>query len=62
MEIINTIILLCQLNGVRASTVSMTEYIETKQLLCQQYYMKCLGANKLAGYKDLSKCVQERKL
>ena len=54
MEILQTIALLCQLNGYDARVT-----IEI-QLQCQQYYVKCLDPLN-AGYKTLAKCVLERK-
>lgn len=54
MELIQTIALLCQLSGNTYAT-------EEKQLSCQQYYIKCLNSN-LPNYKDLAKCIKERKL
>jgi hypothetical protein len=56
MEIIQTIALLCQINGYDANAAIQI------QLQCQQYYIKCLSADNLATYKTLSKCIQERKL
>jgi hypothetical protein len=55
MEILQTIALLCQMMG-------GDSYARQKQLECQQYYIKCLANNNLSTYKDLSKCVQARKL
>jgi hypothetical protein len=55
MEILQTIALLCQMMG-------GDSYARQKQLECQKYYITCLSSNNLATYKDLSKCVQERKL
>ena len=55
MEILQTIALLCNLSG-------PSHYIEESQLKCQKYYITCLASNNLATYKDLSKCVQTRKL
>lgn len=57
MEILQTIALLCQI-GANGSTFFVSE----KQLECQKYYISCLSNNDLATYKNLSKCVQERKL
>jgi hypothetical protein len=54
MEILQTIALLCQLSGVGV-------YAEEAQLRCQKYYVKCLDPLN-AEYKNLSKCIQERKL
>lgn len=62
MEMINTIVLLCQLNGGGADSASLIEYVERKQLRCQQYYVRCLGTEINSNYKTLSKCIQERKL
>jgi hypothetical protein len=56
MEILKTIALLCQLNGAAAA------YAEEAQLKCQQYYIKCLNGESLGAYKDLSKCVAQKKL
>jgi hypothetical protein len=57
MEILQTIALLCQISGDNSAF-----YVSQKQLECQQYYIKCLDNKSLSTYKDLSKCVQERKL
>lgn len=62
MELVQTIALLCQLNGSGGNSGSLIEYTEKKQLECQQYYIKCLNNDNLANYKILSKCIQERKL
>lgn len=56
MEILQTIALLCQINGSNSAY-----YISEKQLECQKYYITCLSNNNLATYKDLSKCIKERK-
>jgi hypothetical protein len=54
MDILQTIALLCQLNGYDArATIEI-------QLQCQQYYVKCLDPLN-AGYKTLAKCILERK-
>lgn len=51
-----TIALLCQLNGYDAiATIRI-------QLDCQKYYVKCLGTEINSNYKTLSKCILERKL
>lgn len=56
MEILQTIALLCQINGYDAlASIKI-------QLDCQQYYVKCLGNEINSNYKTLSKCIQERKL
>ena len=57
MEILKTIVLLCQLNG-----ATEVYHAEKAQLKCQQYYIKCLNGESLGAYKDLSKCVAQRKL
>lgn len=62
MEIVKAIVLLCQINGAGADSIHIMQLVEKRQLQCQQYYIKCLGSNTLSGYKNLSKCVQERKL
>jgi hypothetical protein len=54
MEVLQTIALLCQLNGYDARAS-----IEI-QLKCQQYYVKCLDPLN-ANYKTLSKCIREKK-
>ena len=54
MELIQTIALLCQLSGASYAT-------EEKQLSCQKYYVNCLNSNQ-SNYKDLAKCIKERKL
>lgn len=56
MEILKTIVLLCQLNGWDAHAAARV------QLECQKYYIKCLGSEINSNYKTLSKCVLERKL
>jgi hypothetical protein len=58
MEILRTIAFLCTLSSPRESA----DYIEKKQLECQQYYVKCLNADNLTNYKQLTGCVQKRKL
>jgi hypothetical protein len=55
MEILQTIALLCQLNGWDAHAAIQV------QLQCQQYYVKCLGIEINANYKTLSRCILERK-
>lgn len=62
MAIIKTIVLLCQLNGAGADSMSITEHVERKQLKCQQYYIKCLGSPIEHNYKTVAKCVSEKKL
>jgi hypothetical protein len=62
MEILQTIAILCQLNGVGAESFNTTAYVERKQLQCQQHYVKCLGVEINSNYKTLSKCILERKL
>ena len=57
MEILQTIALLCQISGNNS-----TFYVSEKQLECQKYYVTCLANNNLATYRNLSKCLQERKL
>ena len=54
MDILQTIALLCQLNGVSGNAAIQI------QLQCQQYYVKCLDPLN-AGYKTLAKCILERK-
>lgn len=54
MELLQTIALLCQINGWDAYTAVK------EQLRCQQYYVKCLSADINNTYKTLSKCVLER--
>jgi hypothetical protein len=55
MEILQTVVLLCQLNGWDAHAAAK------EQLLCHQYYIKCLGSEINSNYKTLSKCVLEKK-
>jgi hypothetical protein len=50
MEILQTIALLCQLNGWDASAA------KREQLECQKYYTKCVDPIN-ANYKTLSKCI-----
>ena len=57
MEILQTIALLCQISGNNS-----TFYVSEKQLECQKYYVTCLANDNLATYRNLSKCLQERKL
>ena len=54
MDILQTIALLCQLNGL--DTVIAAD----RQLSCQQYYVKCLDPLN-ASYKTLAKCILEKK-
>jgi hypothetical protein len=54
MDILQTIALLCQLNGVGGN------FAVKAHLQCQQYYVKCLDPLN-AGYKTLAKCILERK-
>jgi hypothetical protein len=61
MDIIQTIALLCQLNGAGADSAHLIEYAEKKQLKCQQYYTKCLDPIN-SSYRTLSKCILDRKL
>jgi len=60
MEIIQTIALLCQLN-IGADTISIVEFAQKKQLDCQKYYIKCLDGGFLGDYKNLSKCISQKK-
>ncbi len=60
MEIIQTIALLCQLHT-SSDTTSMIKFVEEKQLKCQQYYTKCLDGGFLGDYKNLSKCISQKK-
>lgn len=55
MEILQTIALLCQLNGWDAHATPRV------QLDCQQYYVKCLGNEINSNYKTLAKCIMEKK-
>lgn len=58
MEILQTIALLCQI-GTAYDTPTA---IEEKQLRCQKYYITCLGSSSsLTAYKDLAKCIKEKK-
>lgn len=61
MEFIQTIALLCQINGAGADSSTLISYTEEKQLKCQQYYLKCVESVN-ANYKTLSKCIQGKKL
>jgi hypothetical protein len=60
MELVKIIVLLCQLNtGVNADVHLYR--LETKQLECQQYYIKCL--DRLSYFdSNLRKCVLQRSL
>lgn len=60
MDILQTIALLCQLNGAGADSNSLIEKTSSLQLSCQKYYVKCLDPIN-ANYKTLSKCITERK-
>jgi hypothetical protein len=62
MEILQTIALLCQLNGAGADSMFLILRTQEIQVQCQKYYITCLANNNLSTYKDLSKCVQARKL
>jgi hypothetical protein len=62
MELLRTIVMLCQLNGAGADSAHLIEFTEAKQLKCQKYYVTCLGEALNGNYKPLSKCIQERKL
>ena len=55
MEILQTIALLCQINGYDARAAIK------EQLHCQQYYVKCLGNEINSNYKTLSKCISEKR-
>lgn len=61
MEILQTIALLCQLNGGGADSGTLIQYVAKKQLECQQYFISCVTPIN-ANYKTLSKCLQDRKL
>jgi hypothetical protein len=60
MEIIKTIALLCQLSGA-TSTPAEVDYLERKQLECQKYYVKCMDGGFLGDYKNISKCMIQKK-
>lgn len=62
MDLIQTIVLLCQLNGAGSNSISVIEHVQKEQLKCHQYYVKCLEGGFLGDYKNLSKCIQQRKL
>lgn len=61
MEIIQTIALLCQLNGAGSNSSSLIQFTEERQLKCQQYYVKCLDGGFLGDYKNLAKCISQKK-
>lgn len=61
MEILQTIALLCQLNGAGSDSATIIQYVAKRQLECQQYFINCVNPIN-ANYKTLSKCVQDRKL
>jgi hypothetical protein len=61
MEIIQTIALLCQLNGAGADSASLIDYTQKKQMECQKYYIKCLDGGFLGDYKNLAKCISQKK-
>jgi hypothetical protein len=56
MDLIRTIVLLCSVTSGRDSA----DYVEKLQLKCQQHYVKCL--ENTSTYRDLSRCIKERKL
>jgi len=56
MELLRTIAFLCTISSGNHSA----EYIEKQQLKCQQYYIACISNT--STYKDISKCIKERKL
>jgi len=56
MELLRTIAFLCTVT----SGTDSANRIEKIQLDCQQYYVKCLSNT--SNYKDISKCIKERKL
>ena len=56
MEILRTIAFLCTVT----SGSTYPAGIEKIQLECQKYYVKCL--NNTSTYKDVSKCILDRKL
>jgi hypothetical protein len=56
MELLRTIAFLCSISSPRDSA----DYVEKLQLQCQQYYVKCLSNT--SNYKDISKCIKDRKL
>ena len=60
MEIIKTIALLCQLNA-GVVTPTQIDYLEKKQFQCQRYYVKCMDGGFLGDYKNLSKCMTQKK-
>ena len=62
MDLIQTIVLLCQLNVNSSDSLKVVEYTQKEQLKCQQYYVRCLESNFLGDYKNLSKCILQRKL
>lgn len=61
MELLQTIALLCQLNGSGADSIFLINAVERKQLECQQYYINCLDPVN-ANYKPIAKCIKDRKL
>lgn len=58
MEILQTIALLCQIGTAYDTPTAIDE----KQLRCQKYYVTCLGdAAALTTYKQLAKCIKDKK-
>jgi hypothetical protein len=60
MDILQTIALLCQINGAGSDSAHVTIYTQKLQLECQQYYVKCLDPLN-TNYKTLSKCIRDKK-
>lgn len=56
MEILKTIAFLCTITSGNTAATN----VEKIQLDCQKYYVKCL--NNTSTYKDISKCILDRKL
>jgi hypothetical protein len=59
MEFFQTVALLCQLAG------SRTQWIEERQLKCQQYYLQCVAEKQKQSFKirfnALKECIMEKK-
>jgi hypothetical protein len=56
MEILRTIAFLCTITSGNTAAAN----VEKIQLDCQKYYVKCLSNT--STYKDISKCILDRKL
>ncbi len=60
IEIIKIIALLCKVSS-GVDNVSMVDYIEKNQLKCQKYYIKCVDLSNSTSFRQLKKCILEKK-